>query len=50
MFKFTFITVLLMLNICSNEIKYNQEYKTAYFASRCFWCDEIIYENIKGDK
>ena len=50
MFKFTFITVLLMLNICSNEIKYNQEHKTAYFASGCFWCVESIYENLKGVK
>ena len=50
MFKFAFITVLLMLNICSNEIKYNQEHKTAYFASGCFWCVESIYENLKGVK
>ena len=27
-----------------------QEYKTAYFASGCFWCVEAIYENVNGVK
>ena len=25
-----------------------QEYKTAYFASGCFWCVEAIYESVYG--
>ncbi len=24
------------------------EYETAYFASGCFWCVEVIFENVKG--
>ena len=33
----------------SNVLNYNhQDYKTAYFASGCFWCVESIYENLKG--
>ena len=27
-----------------------QEYKTAYFASGCFWCVEAIYESVYGVK
>ena len=25
-----------------------QNYETAYFASGCFWCVEVIYENVRG--
>jgi len=25
-----------------------QQYETAYFASGCFWCVEVIFENVKG--
>ena len=48
MYKFTFITLLLIFNIYSKDD--NQKYKTAYFASGCFWCVESIYENLKGVK
>lgn len=48
MHKFTFITLLLILNIWFNDT--NQKYKKAYFASGCFWCVESIYENLKGVK
>jgi len=27
-----------------------QKYKTAYFASGCFWCVEAIFESVKGVK
>ncbi len=27
-----------------------QEYQTAYFASGCFWCVEVIFESVKGVK
>ena len=48
MYKFTFITLLMIFNINSNDA--NQKYKKAYFASGCFWCVESIYENLKGVK
>ncbi len=48
MYKFTFITLLMIFNIYSNDA--NQKYKKAYFASGCFWCVESIYENLKGVK
>ena len=48
MYKFTFITLLMIFNIYSNDT--NQKYKKAYFASGCFWCVESIYENLKGVK
>ena len=48
MYKFTFIALLLIFNIYLNDS--NQKYKTAYFASGCFWCVESIYENLKGVK
>ena len=25
-----------------------EQYETAYFASGCFWCVEVIFENVKG--
>ncbi|MCX2720443.1 peptide-methionine (S)-S-oxide reductase MsrA [Lentiprolixibacter aurantiacus] len=25
-----------------------EKYETAYFASGCFWCVEVIFENVKG--
>ncbi|MBT8321674.1 MAG: peptide-methionine (S)-S-oxide reductase MsrA [Eudoraea sp.] len=25
-----------------------KQYETAYFASGCFWCVEVIFENVKG--
>ena len=25
-----------------------EKYETAYFASGCFWCDEAIFESVKG--
>ena len=31
-------------------IQKNKKYKTAYFASGCFWCVEAIYESVKGVK
>ena len=48
MYKFTFIALLMIFNIYLNDS--NQKYKTAYFASGCFWCVESIYENLKGVK
>jgi len=27
-----------------------QQYKTAYFASGCFWCVEAVFESVKGVK
>ena len=39
--------VLFISNILNNN---EQDYKTAYFASGCFWCVESIYENLKGVK
>ncbi|MBT8312809.1 MAG: peptide-methionine (S)-S-oxide reductase MsrA [Flavobacteriaceae bacterium] len=27
-----------------------QQYETAYFASGCFWCVEVIFESVKGVK
>ena len=48
MYKFTFIAMLMIFNIYLNDS--NQKYKTAYFASGCFWCVESIYENLKGVK
>ena len=50
MYKYSLLTFLLIFNTWSNEINTNQEYKTAYFASGCFWCVESIYENLKGVK
>ena len=38
----------MIFNIYLNDS--NQKYKTAYFASGCFWCVESIYENLKGVK
>jgi peptide-methionine (S)-S-oxide reductase len=40
--------MLMIFNIYLNDS--NQKYKTAYFASGCFWCVESIYENLKGVK
>ena len=50
MFKYSLLTLLIIFNTWSNEINTNQEHKTAYFASGCFWCVESIYENLKGVK
>ena len=36
---------LFISNVLNNN---QQDYKTAYFASGCFWCVESIYENLKG--
>ena len=36
---------LFISNVLNNN---EQDYKTAYFASGCFWCVESIYENLKG--
>lgn len=38
---------LFISNVLNNN---QQDYKTAYFASGCFWCVESIYENLKGVK
>ncbi|GAB5400624.1 MAG: peptide-methionine (S)-S-oxide reductase MsrA [Aureisphaera sp.] len=32
------------------EVKINDGYERAYFASGCFWCVEAIYESVKGVK
>ncbi|MGV6829599.1 MAG: peptide-methionine (S)-S-oxide reductase MsrA [Flavobacteriales bacterium] len=32
------------------EVKPNDGYERAYFASGCFWCVEAIYESVKGVK
>jgi len=53
-----FITPLLfaiLIVSCSNTTPpntmttpKNQKLETAYFASGCFWCAELIFENLKG--
>ena len=48
MFKYSLLTLLIIFNTWSNEINTNQEHKTAYFASGCFWCVEAIYESVEG--
>jgi peptide-methionine (S)-S-oxide reductase len=30
------------------EVQDLQKYETAYFASGCFWCVEVIFESVKG--
>jgi peptide-methionine (S)-S-oxide reductase len=44
------LTIYLAIGLfISNVLNNNeQDYKTAYFASGCFWCVESIYENLKG--
>ncbi|MDH3698858.1 MAG: peptide-methionine (S)-S-oxide reductase MsrA [Flavobacteriaceae bacterium] len=32
------------------DIQDLQKYETAYFASGCFWCVEVIFESVKGVK
>ncbi len=52
---FTFLFIFAIIISCSNttsqqtmENTQNQNLKTAYFASGCFWCVEAIYESLDG--
>ena len=55
--KFHFIVFFISIGFTSlSQINFNESFlnnnqnnlKTAYFASGCFWCVEAIFENVNG--